>query len=131
MPGLVRTFERREATVEDKLQIAEVALRQGQGGERLGLLEQGIMTRGIAGEEVLERTAVGRVGHVVGILGVCVLMSLARRELTLTVTLTYIRAGSVSKKAPLKLLVKSRPPLWKYLMGRGAITQLLRREPAR
>lgn len=58
-----RTFQRRETTVEDELEIAQVALSQSEGGERLGLSEKLRLARSIAGEEVLEDTTVRRVGH--------------------------------------------------------------------
>lgn len=57
------TLERRETAIENQLQVAKVALRQGQGGEGLSLLEELVVARGIAGKEVLEDAAVGRVGH--------------------------------------------------------------------
>lgn len=57
------TFERRETTVEDQLEIAKVTLGEDESRELLRLgLELGL-ARQIASEEVLEDTAVGSVGH--------------------------------------------------------------------
>lgn len=57
------TFKRREATVEDQLEITKLALGQDKSSERLGLSRELIVTRGIAGEQVLEDATVGRIRH--------------------------------------------------------------------
>jgi len=51
------TLERREATVDDKLEIAKLALVQHDGGELLGLGGELIAARSIAGNKILEDTA--------------------------------------------------------------------------
>lgn len=62
----MRTFERREATIEHQLEIAEVALCEGESREGLGLGCQLRLAGEIAGEEVLEDSAVGCERHIVG-----------------------------------------------------------------
>lgn len=57
------TFKRREATVEDQLEITKLALGQDKSSERLGLSRELIVTRGIAGEQVLEDATVGGIRH--------------------------------------------------------------------
>lgn len=47
------TFQRRETTIEDQLEIAKVTLRQGEGGKLLGLSQELGLARQIAGKEVL------------------------------------------------------------------------------
>ena len=51
------TFQRREATVDDELEIAKLTLVQDNGRELLGLSEELIAARSIAGNEILEDTA--------------------------------------------------------------------------
>lgn len=63
LEGQSLTLERTEATVHDQLEITQLALSQKHGGEGLGLSSELVMAGGIAGEEVLEDTTVGRVGH--------------------------------------------------------------------
>lgn len=58
-----RTIERRETAVEDELQIAEVALGEGESGKGLGLGGELVLARGVAGEKVLEDTSVRGEGH--------------------------------------------------------------------
>jgi hypothetical protein len=60
------TLERGEAAVKDELEIAQVALGQGEGGELVGLGQELGVTRSVTDEEVLEDAAVGRVGHCEG-----------------------------------------------------------------
>lgn len=59
------TFKWRKATVEDQLEIAKLALGQDESSERLSLRCELIVTRGIAGEQVLEDTSVRGVRHFV------------------------------------------------------------------
>lgn len=61
-----RTLQRTEATVHNQFEIAELALGEDGGRERLGLSGQLVVDGSIAGEEVLEDTAVGRIGHIEG-----------------------------------------------------------------
>lgn len=61
------TFKWRKATVEDQLKIAKLTLSQDERSERLGLSCELIVTRSIAGEQVLEDTTVGRIRHFVWI----------------------------------------------------------------
>ena len=51
------TLERRETTVDDEFEIAKLALVEHDGGELLGLGEELIATRSVAGNEILEDTA--------------------------------------------------------------------------
>jgi hypothetical protein len=51
------TLQRREATVDDQLEIAKLALVQDNGRELLGLCEEFIAAGSIAGNEILEDTA--------------------------------------------------------------------------
>lgn len=51
------TLERREATVQDELQIAELALIEHDSGESLCLIVELLAARGIARDQVLEDTA--------------------------------------------------------------------------
>jgi hypothetical protein len=51
------TLQRREATVDDQLEIAKLALVQDNGRELLGLCEEFIAAWSIAGNEILEDTA--------------------------------------------------------------------------
>lgn len=60
-----RTLKRREATVEDQLKIAKLALGQDDGGQALSLGRELGVARRIASEQVLEDTTVGRVRHCV------------------------------------------------------------------
>lgn len=55
-------LEGREATVEDELEVAQLALRQAEVDELLRLGDELLLDRRIAHVEVLEDTAVGRVG---------------------------------------------------------------------
>lgn len=50
------TLQRGEATVDDELEIAKLALVQDDGRELLGLRGQLVAARGIASDEVLEDT---------------------------------------------------------------------------
>jgi hypothetical protein len=59
------TFEGRETTVEDQLQIAKLSLGQSDGRKSLGLGRELIVSGSISGEEILEDTSVGWVGHCV------------------------------------------------------------------
>lgn len=58
-----RTLKRTEATVHDELQVTQLTLREDNSGQTLGLRSQLVVAGGIAGDEVLEDTTVGRVGH--------------------------------------------------------------------
>lgn len=60
-----RTFERRETTVEDQLEIAKLSLGQSDGRKSLGLGVELLVAGSIAGEEILQDTAVRWVGHCV------------------------------------------------------------------
>ena len=57
------TFQRREAAIEDQLEIAKVSLIEDQSRELLRLINELGLARKIASEEVLEDAAVGRVRH--------------------------------------------------------------------
>ena len=57
-------LERGEASVQDKLDIAQLAVVEDDGREGLGLLGQFLSSWSIAGNQVLEDAAVGWVGHV-------------------------------------------------------------------
>jgi hypothetical protein len=57
------TLQRRETTVHDQLEIAELALGEDDGGEGLGLGGEQVVAGSIAGEQVLQDTTVRRVGH--------------------------------------------------------------------
>jgi hypothetical protein len=59
------TFEGRETTVEDQLEIAELALGEDDGRKGLGLGGELIVAGSIAREQVLEDAAVRWVGHYV------------------------------------------------------------------
>lgn len=61
------TFKWRKATVEDQLEIAKLTLSQDERSERLGLGGELIVTRGIAGEQVLQDTTVRGIRHFVWI----------------------------------------------------------------
>lgn len=58
-----RTLERRESTVEDQLEIAELALAQDDSSKGLCLGRELGIARRITSEQVLELTTVGRVRH--------------------------------------------------------------------
>lgn len=58
-----RTLKRTEATIHDQFEIAQLALREGNGGEGCGLGLELVVAGSIAGDEVLQDTTVGRVGH--------------------------------------------------------------------
>lgn len=58
-----RTFKGREAAIEQKLEIAEVPLGEGDGGEAVGLGGKLGPAGLVAGDEVLEDTAVGSERH--------------------------------------------------------------------
>lgn len=51
------TLQRREATVEDQLEIAKLPLGEDDGGEALGLVGELLAAGSIAGDKVLEETA--------------------------------------------------------------------------
>jgi hypothetical protein len=51
------TLQRREATVDDELEIAKLALVQDNGGELLGLSGELIAARSIASNKILKDTA--------------------------------------------------------------------------
>lgn len=57
------TLERGETTVHNQLQIAQLALREYNGGEGFSLGNELFLAGSIAGQQVLEDTTVGRVGH--------------------------------------------------------------------
>lgn len=57
------TLQRREATVHDQFEITQLALGQNDSGEGLGFSAELLLAGSIAGEQVLEDTTVGRVGH--------------------------------------------------------------------
>jgi hypothetical protein len=63
------TLQRRETTVHDQLEIAQLALGEDDGGESLSLGGEFVVTGSIAGEQVLEDTTVRSVGHDVCIEG--------------------------------------------------------------
>lgn len=63
------TLKRTEATVHDQLEITQLTLSQDDSGELLSLSGEFGLAGGIAGEEVLEDTTVGRVGHCEGVEG--------------------------------------------------------------
>lgn len=58
-----RTLKRRETTVHDQLEIAQLALSKDDSREGLGLGGELLLAGSIAGEQVLEDTTVGSVGH--------------------------------------------------------------------
>jgi hypothetical protein len=51
------TLERGEATVDDELEIAKLALVEDDGGELLGLGRELSVARSIAGNQILKDTA--------------------------------------------------------------------------
>jgi hypothetical protein len=53
------TLQRGEATVDDELEIAELALVQDDSGECLGLGGEFLTTRSIAGNKILQDTTWG------------------------------------------------------------------------
>lgn len=59
------TFKWRKTTVQDQLEITKLALGQDESSEGLGLCCELIVTRSIAGEQVLEDTSVGGIRHLV------------------------------------------------------------------
>lgn len=59
----IHTLKRRETTVKDQLEIAKVTLSKDDSGQLLRLSEKLGLAGQIAGEEVLEDTTVGSVGH--------------------------------------------------------------------
>ncbi len=59
-----RTFKRRETAIEDQLEIAELALAEEQRRQSLSLGGKLGMAGQIAGDQVLEDAAVGRIRHV-------------------------------------------------------------------
>lgn len=63
MVRIEHTLKRREAAVKDELKIAKVALGQGESRELVGLGKELGLARRVTREEVLEDTAMGRVGH--------------------------------------------------------------------
>lgn len=56
-------LERRETTAKEQLQVAKLTLSKNVSRQGLSLGEQFVVTRGIAGDEVLEDTSVGWVRH--------------------------------------------------------------------
>ena len=58
-----RTFKRREAAIENQLEIAELAFAEEDGWEGLGLRRELCVTRSVTGEQVLEDAAMRSVGH--------------------------------------------------------------------
>jgi hypothetical protein len=63
----LRTFKGREATAEQQLEIAKLALAEEECGQCLGLRGELGVTRGVAREQVFEDAAVGRVRHSSGV----------------------------------------------------------------
>lgn len=61
--SIAHTLKRRETTVHDQLEITQLALREHDGGEGLGLSGELSLAGSIAGKQVLEDTTVGSVGH--------------------------------------------------------------------
>lgn len=59
------TLQRRETTVHDEFQIAQLALSQNNSREGLGLSAELLLAGSIAGKQVLEDTTVRSVGHCV------------------------------------------------------------------
>ena len=57
------TFQRGETAIEDQLEIAKLSLAQDDGGKRLGFRSQLALPGGIARNQILEDSAMGRVGH--------------------------------------------------------------------
>lgn len=57
------TLQRRETSVHDQLEIAQLALGERHSGESLGLSGELNLAGSIAGEKVLEDTTVRGVGH--------------------------------------------------------------------
>jgi len=58
-------FERREASGDDELKIAQLTLGEDNGGESGRLLEELRADGEVAGDKVLKETTVGSVGHCV------------------------------------------------------------------
>lgn len=58
-----RTFQRTETSIKDQLQIAQLTFCEDNCRQFLSLGLQLIMARGVAGDQVLEDTAVGFVRH--------------------------------------------------------------------
>lgn len=54
--GAELTLQRRETTVQDELEIAQLPLAEDDGGEPVGLLRELLAARSIAGNQVLEDT---------------------------------------------------------------------------
>jgi hypothetical protein len=61
--GRELTLQRRETTVHDQLEIAQLALGEDDGREGLGLDGELVVAGSIAGNQVLEDTTVRNVGH--------------------------------------------------------------------
>jgi hypothetical protein len=57
------TLQRRETTVHDEFQITQLTLSEDNSGESLSLGAELLLAGSIAGEQVLEDTTVGSVGH--------------------------------------------------------------------
>lgn len=60
------TLQRRETAVHNQLQITQLTLSEYDSGESLGFSNELILAGSIAGDQVLEDTTMGSVGHVVG-----------------------------------------------------------------
>lgn len=60
------TLQRTEATVHDQFEIAKLTLGEDDSGEGLGLGGELVMAGSIAGDEVLQDTTVGSIGHFEG-----------------------------------------------------------------
>lgn len=57
------TLKRGETTVHDEFQITQLTLSEDNSGESLSLGAELLLAGSIAGEQVLEDTTVGSVGH--------------------------------------------------------------------
>lgn len=62
--GWKQTFKGRKAAIEEQFEIAKLAFAEGKRREVLGLCGELSLTRGIAGEKVLEDTTMRSVGHI-------------------------------------------------------------------
>ena len=58
-----QTFKRREAAIENQLQVAKVTFRKDKRRKSLRLGGQLGLSGQVASKEVLEDTTVGRIGH--------------------------------------------------------------------
>jgi hypothetical protein len=59
------TFKRREASGDDQLEIAKLAVGENNGLDRIGLLEKLLMNGLVADDEIFKNSTVRAVGHVV------------------------------------------------------------------